>query len=79
MLYTDKMKIIQKQKDCIGCGTCVVLCPDFWEMDEGGKAKPKQGRRNEKTGDYEFEIEDSKGVCNKDAAEACPVQIISII
>jgi len=72
-------KIIQKHEDCIGCGTCVVLCPDFWETDNDGKVKPKIGQKNEKTGDYEFEVEEDKIGCNKEAEESCPVGIIKIV
>ena len=74
------MKIVQKYKDCIGCGACVAVCPDFWEMNEkDGNARPKQGKKNSKTGDYEFEVKKNKIGCNKDAIEICPVQIIKII
>ncbi len=82
-------KIIQKHEECIGCGTCVALCPKFWEMPArnasrseaggvgDGKAYPKGGKKNPGTGDYELEI--GKVECNKDAADACPVQIIAIM
>jgi ferredoxin len=72
------MKIIQKHKDCIGCGACAALCPDFWEMDDNGKARPKLGAKNPQTGDYEFELEQDEIGCNKDAADACPVKIIKL-
>ncbi len=72
-------KIIQNYEECIGCGTCVALCPKFWEMaDDEAKARPKLGKKNEE-GNYEFEVEDKKIGCNKDAAEACPVQVIKIV
>lgn len=71
-------KIIQKHEDCIGCGTCVVLCPDFWEMEDNGKAKPKMGKKNLQDGNYEFDIENEKIGCNKDAIDNCPVSIIKI-
>jgi ferredoxin len=71
-------KIIQDYKGCIGCGTCVALCPKFWEMNEEEmKARPIHGKKNDKTGKYELEIEEIG--CNKDAADACPVRVIIII
>jgi ferredoxin len=70
------IKIIQKHEECIGCGSCVAICPKFWEMGDDGKAYPKTGTKNLK-GDYELEIK--KVECNKDAADSCPVQIIEII
>jgi ferredoxin len=61
----SKYKIIQDAEKCIGCGTCVSMCPDNWEMKENGKAYPKK------------EEIDEIG-CNQQAADSCPVQCISI-
>jgi len=58
-------KIIQKHEECIGCGACVSVCPDNWEMGKDGKAKPKKT--------------DVKEVgCNQSAADTCPVQCIKV-
>lgn len=70
------MKIIQEHEKCIGCGTCVALCPKYWEMGEDGKARPKGGKKNPKTGNYEIEIKEVG--CNKDAEYSCPAQIIHL-
>ena len=68
------MKIIQEHNKCIGCGSCVALCPKYWETGEDSKAKPIGSK---KTGtNYELEIE--KIECNQGAADACPVQCIII-
>ena len=57
--------IIKQDKNaCIGCGACAAICPDNWEMD-GGKAKP-------------IKTEMTDVGCNKEAANACPVQCIKI-
>lgn len=58
-------KIIQEREKCIGCGTCVALCPSNWKMDDDGKASPKK-----------IEVEEIG--CNKEAADSCPVQCIKI-
>jgi ferredoxin len=70
-------KIIQKHEECIGCGACVALCPKFWEMGADGKAYLKGGKFDEERSEYELEIK--KVECNKETAEACPLQIIQII
>jgi ferredoxin len=71
-------KIIQKHKECIGCGACVAVCPKFWEMDkEEMKSKPKEGKKDEKTGNYELETKDIG--CNQEAVDACPLRIIEIL
>lgn len=70
-------KIIQNYKDCIGCGTCEVLCPKFWKMNyELAKADLLGSKKNDKTGEFELKVKDIE--CNKEAAEVCPVQVIRI-
>lgn len=64
---TKKYKIIQEHEKCIGCGACVATCPDNWVMASDGKAKPKKIIINEKEHN-----------CNKQAANVCPLDIISI-
>jgi ferredoxin len=33
--------IIVDKDACVGCGLCVSMCPDCFDMDEGGFAKVK--------------------------------------
>lgn len=48
---------------CIGCGACVALCPDVFELRSDGKSHVKNPR----------------GKCDlKAAVDACPVGAISI-
>lgn len=70
------MKIIIDRKTCIGCGACTVLCPKFWELIEDGKSSIKGGKTDPVSGEQRLEIEDIE--CNKEAADACPVQCIKI-
>ena len=69
------MKIIQEKDKCIGCGSCVAICPNHWEMGKDGLASLKGGSKNDQ-GQYELEVE--KADCSEDAADACPVQCIII-
>ena len=69
------MKIKQEREKCIGCGTCVAVCPDFWSMGDDGKSNLKGAQDN---GQGSFELEIAEAGCNKEAASACPVQIIKI-
>ena len=62
-----KYKIIQKHEQCTGCGACVAACSENWIMDNNGKAKPKKTIIDEK--EYK---------CNKEAADSCSLDIISI-
>jgi len=57
------MKIVVDREKCIGCGTCVSLCPDCFEMKEGKSS-------------VKAEVE--KCDCNLDEViESCPVEAIS--
>ncbi|MDD4996020.1 MAG: ferredoxin [Patescibacteria group bacterium] len=55
---------LDKEK-CIGCGTCVAVCPANFEIDDDGKAKVIK------------EETETMG-CNRLAEESCPVKAISI-
>lgn len=68
-------KIIQQRDKCIGCGTCVAVCPDFWEMAGDGKSQLKSSKD---AGEGKFELEVAEVGCNKEAADSCPVQIITV-
>lgn len=70
------MKIIHEREKCIGCGSCVALCPKYWEMADDGKSNLKNATKNTE-GNYELEAESI--ACNQEAADSCPVQIIHII
>jgi ferredoxin len=59
-----KFKITQDRNICIGCGACVSVCPDNWEM-KGDKSYPKK-----------IELNDIE--CNQEAVDVCPVQCIKI-
>ena len=37
-------KLQHNRPDCIGCGSCAAVCPDFWEMNDDGKADIKKGK-----------------------------------
>ncbi len=69
------VKVIQQRDKCIGCGTCVAVCPDFWQMDNDGKSKLKGSRD---AGKSKFELEVEEVGCNKEAVSSCPVQIITV-
>jgi len=60
-----KIKISIDREKCIGCGSCIAICPDNWEMDGDGKSKPKK-----------TELDDEG--CNEKAAQVCPVQCIKV-
>jgi ferredoxin len=52
---------VDKEK-CIGCGLCVQICGEVFEMDENNKAKVKEQKDTD---------------CMKEAIDQCPVKAIS--
>lgn len=68
-------KVIQQRDKCIGCGTCVAVCADFFEMGTDGKASLKGAKD---VGENRFELETDNPGCCKEAATSCPVQIITV-
>ncbi len=58
------MKVGVDEEKCIGCGACVSICPEVFELGENGKSVVKQ---------KETELE-----CVKEAKEACPVGAITV-
>lgn len=54
--------MVEVDKDsCIGCGSCVAVAPEIFELDDDGKADVKKDETTEKT---------------KEAATVCPVDAI---
>jgi len=53
------------EEKCIGCGLCSNLCPEVFEITDGGKAKVKEGADLEKNKE-----------CIKESKESCPVDAI---
>lgn len=53
-------------KNCIGCGLCVSICPAVFSMTDSGMAKA--------CGDFSSEQEDSV----REAAGSCPVEAIEV-
>ena len=71
------MKIILERPKCIGCGSCVAVCPKFFELasDDDGLADLKGSTQNGEN----FELEVAEVDCVKEAVDICPVQVIKIV
>lgn len=78
MAKNNTYKLQHDRPNCIGCGACTAVAPDFWEMADDGKANLKGGKKagNEQ---YERDIEEKYFAINKDAADSCPVNVIHLI
>ncbi len=71
-----KHKIVHFKQDCISCGACAAINPDFWKMDEEGLAQlKKSSKKGEK---WELSIDEKDVESNQEAADVCPVNIIHL-
>ncbi len=59
------MKVKIDKEVCIGCGSCVAICPDVFELNDNNKAEVKE--------------EESGSACIKEAEEICPVDAIKVL
>lgn len=74
-----KYKVTYDREGCISAAACVAVNPKFWVLDAAdGRANLISGIKNEETGLFELEIEESELEDMKKAAEVCPVLIIHI-
>ncbi len=69
-------EIKQEHKNCIGCGACVSIDPEYWEFnDETNKAVLKGGKAlSDENDTYVLEVE--KIGKFQETADACPVKCI---
>lgn len=73
-----KYQIQHDRPNCIGCAACAAVAPNFWVMNEDGKSDIV-GCKNRDDGWEEIDISEKDFSVNKEAAEACPVNVIHII
>ena len=72
-----KHKILHYKDECISCGACAAICPEFWEMDDDGMAHLKESAKVEDHWERIIDTEDSRAR-NQEAVDVCPVTIIKI-
>ena len=73
-----KFKLEHDRPNCIGCAACAAVAPDFWEMNDDGKSDIIDAPVREDAW-QEKEIDEKDFQANKEAADACPVNVIHII
>ena len=69
-------KIKHFKKDCISCGACAAINPEFWEMDAEGLAELKGSKQDGEC--WKLQIDKKDRESNQEAADVCPVNIIHI-
>ena len=76
-IFNLMTKVIHFKKDCISCGACAAIAPEYWEMDEEGFAQLKGAEKKSDHWELKIDSEEAKAA-NKEAEDVCPVQIIKI-
>ncbi|PJC52098.1 MAG: ferredoxin [Candidatus Magasanikbacteria bacterium CG_4_9_14_0_2_um_filter_42_11] len=69
-------KIIHYRENCIGCDSCVLYAPRYWQIDEDGKSSLTRGTYKDGVGQLDIDEVELPG--NTEASMACPVGIIRI-
>ena len=64
--------------NCIGCSACAAIAPDYWYMGEDGKSDIKNSTKTPEEWE-ELDIKQEEYAKNKEAADACPVNVIHIV
>ena len=72
-----KFKIIHHKAECINCGACAAICPEFWEMDGEGVAQLKESQKVDDHWERIIDTEDARSRV-QESADACPVSIIKV-
>ncbi len=70
-------KIVHFKKDCISCGACAAIAPEFWELDEAGLAELKGSQQVDGHQELVIYTEETRAL-NQEAADCCPVNIIYV-
>jgi ferredoxin len=77
VIQMGKYVIHYERKACIGAGVCAAVAPDFWVMNQDGKADLADSKPAGE-GMFEREIDEKDLEANKQAAEGCPAIVIHI-
>ena len=72
-----KFLLEHDRPNCIGCAACVAVNPKNWVMNDDGKSDII-GAPHRPDGWQELELDENDFEGNKEAAEACPVNVIHL-
>lgn len=72
-------KVIFDRQNCIGAGSCVVMYPERWKMDNNDNRAVLIGGKEENDGSWMVEFTMKELEKFMASAEVCPVNVIHII
>ncbi len=67
--------------NCIGAAACAAVAPEYWSMDEDGKANLADAAKNSDNSLQTREVELDENELNNllESAKSCPVNVIHVI
>jgi len=71
-------QIRHDRPNCIGCSACAAISPEYWVMGEDGKSDVRESTKTP-DGWEERDISQEQYDKNKEAADACPVNVIHLV
>lgn len=75
--WMSKFKIVHERSGCIGCAACSAIAPKLWKMNDDGLSDCIGSKKlKDETTEKDFDDDEFKD--HKEAAEACPVNVIHI-
>lgn len=76
----EKFWVELDKERCIGCGSCMIICSKYFEMDNEGISELKGATKNSKKRTLGSEEEPLKEdiECFETAAQSCPVNCIKV-
>lgn len=73
-----RYKVVYDRVNCIGAAACAAAQPKFFSMKDDGKADLINAKPKENNDVQELEITEKELGALKEAADACPVNVIHI-
>ncbi len=70
-------KIVHLKEQCISCGACAAISPEYWLMDPDGMAHLKGSVQQGKNWTLVVKTVEA-AAANQEAADVCPVNIIKL-
>lgn len=72
------VKVFHYRDRCVGCANCVLVAPQYWQMNyRDGKADLEGNKTNKNV--WVAEVGDEDLLFVKKAEQNCPVQVIRIV
>lgn len=73
-----KKWVIHHRSDCIGCGSCVAVCPKYWQINQKDGQVDLQQAIHVKDDIFKRKLDIEDQEANELAQQLCPVRIIKV-